>query len=72
MSQIIVGNRSIIPQKWPQISIFPTQFKQIAMLNLKKILPAEGGKARFARKIFPVAKIFINLAPGISVKGSLK
>ena len=27
-------------------------------------MPAAGGIARFARKIFAVAKMFINLAPG--------
>ena len=29
----LLSNSSIIPQKWPQRSIFPMQFMQIAMLN---------------------------------------
>ena len=37
---------------------------QIAMLNLKKFSPA-GGKARYARRIFAVAKFFINSVPEV-------
>ena len=37
---------------------------QIAMLNLKNFSPA-GGKARFARRIFAVAKFFVNSVPEV-------
>ena len=36
---------------------------QIAMLTLKFFLPAVGGKARFTRRIFAMAKFFVNSAP---------
>ena len=36
---------------------------QIAMLTLKFFLPVVGGKARFARRIFAMAKFFVNSAP---------
>ena len=36
---------------------------QIAMLTLKFFLPAAGGKARFARRIFAMVKFFVNSAP---------
>ena len=35
---------------------------QIAMLTLKFFLPTAGGKARFARRIFAMAKFFVNSA----------
>ena len=35
---------------------------QFAMLNLKNVWPAAGRKACFDRKVFAVAKIFVNLA----------
>ena len=38
---------------------------QNAMPNLNKLLPAAGGKACFARKIFVVAKMFINSTPAM-------
>ena len=46
-----------------QISIFLTQFMQIAMLNLKIFLPVVDGEVRFTCRIFAVAKFFVNLSP---------
>ena len=59
----MLSNSSIILRKRPQITIFPVEFMQITMLNLKIFLPAMGCEACFASKIFAVVKILINLAP---------
>ena len=59
-----MSNSSIIPWKWPEISIFLTQFMQMAMLNLKNFSPAVDSKACFACRIFVVVKCFINWVPG--------
>ena len=61
-----MSNGSITLQKWPQVSIFPTQFLQITILNLKDFSPVVGSKGCFAHNIFMVAKFFINSAPAIS------
>ena len=53
-----MSNSSIIPQKWPQITV---------MLNLKDFLPVASGIARFAHRIFVVAKSFINSAPALVI-----
>ena len=62
----------IIPWKWSQISIFPTKFMQIAMLNLKIfLLQGAGSKAYFTCYIlqwqkFSLIQPLINLAENLT------
>ena len=62
----------IIPWKWSQISIFPTKFMQIAMLNLKIfLLQGAGSKAYFTCYIlqwqkFSLIQPQINLAENLT------